>query len=310
MMKKTMATLAALALTTVFTATGASASATNAGPDPGTDPVIGAWTSSSFTDWQTDPNPPADPDGQAGEDNPLNTVQVGERYETVVVDEDAWTETVVDEDAWTETVVDEEAWTETVVDTEAWTETVVDAEAWTETVPAVAGFWTNFQPNDKHGTFTGPPSYPTDPEGTWSAPKTNGGPQPEASGVFQNGSGNGSWFYRAQCTPERVIEHPAVSHTVEHPAVTHTVEHPAVTHTVDHPAVTHTVEHPAGTHTEYCWSIDTRIVTPGTPPVDNPPTVNPPTVNPAADVPPSVSTPRKATTPAAPAVPVSIDAGL
>jgi hypothetical protein len=290
MMTKTMATLAALALTSVFTATGASASATNAGPDPGTDPVIGAWTLSSFTDWQTDPNPPADPDGQDGEDNPLNTVRVGERYDKVVVDT--------------------EAWTETVVDAEAWTETVVDAEAWTETIPAVPGFWTNFEPNDKHGTFIGPPTWPTDPEGSWSEPKTNGGPDPEASGVYQNGHGYGSWFYRSQGTPERVIEHPAVTHTVDHPAVTHTVDHPAVTHTVDHPAVTHTVEHPAGSHIEYCWSIDTRTVTPGTPPVDNPPSVNPPTVSPAADVPPSVSTPRKAGTPAAPAVPVSIDAGL
>ena len=296
MMTKTMATLAALALTSVFTATGASASATDAGPDPGPDPVIGAWTWSSFTDWQTDPNSPADPDGQAGEDNPLNTVRIGERYDQVVVDEEPWTETVVDEEAWTETVVDEEAWTETVV----------DEEAWTETIPAVPGFWTNFEPNDKHGTYTGPPTWPTDLDGSWSEPKTNGGPDPEASGVYQNGSGNGSWFYRSQGTPEQVIEHPAV---------THTADHPAVTHTVDHPAVTHTVEHPAGTHTEYCWSIDTRTVTPGTPPVDNPPvdnspTVNPPTVSPAADVPPSVSTPPKATTPAAPAVPVSIDAGL
>lgn len=304
MMTKTMATLAALALTSVFTATGASASATGAGPDPGTDPVIGAWTWSSFTDWQTDPNPPADPDGQAGEDNLLNVTQIGERYEQEV-EGSGTTETtdwVLESpgDGWV--TVDQR----TVVDAEAWEETVVDKEAWTETIPAVPGFWTNFQPNDKHGTYTGPPSYPTDPDGSWSEPKTNGGPDPEASGVYQNGKGNGSWFYRSQGSPEQRIEHPAETHVVTHDAVTHEEFRFELT--------TH------GTVTEYRWSVYTRVNTPGTPPVDTPPSgtppsdtppsVNPPTVSPAASVPPSVSTPPKATTPAAPAVPVSIDAGL
>jgi hypothetical protein len=64
--------------------------------------------------------------------------------------------------------------------------------------PAVDGFWQNFEPNRDQGTFNGPPTWPTDPRGTWSAKKYNGGPQQDASGVFQNGSGNGSWFYRSQ----------------------------------------------------------------------------------------------------------------
>lgn len=63
--------------------------------------------------------------------------------------------------------------------------------------PATAGYWQEFSPTYPK-TFTGPPSYPTDSRGKWSAKKTNGGPQPDASGVFQNGGGNGSWFYRAQ----------------------------------------------------------------------------------------------------------------
>ena len=63
--------------------------------------------------------------------------------------------------------------------------------------PDVKGFWQEFSPT-KPKTFNGPPSYPTDSRGKWSAKKTNGGPQPDASGVFQNGVGNGSWFYRQQ----------------------------------------------------------------------------------------------------------------
>ena len=35
----------------------------------------------------------------------------------------------------------------------------------------VPGFWTNFQPDDNHGTFDGPPSYPHDSRGTSSLPR-------------------------------------------------------------------------------------------------------------------------------------------
>ena len=56
--------------------------------------------------------------------------------------------------------------------------------------------WANFAPNDKHGTFEGPPSWPTDPDGKWiihnDIPGGHGGPD----GVYQKGSGNSSWFYR------------------------------------------------------------------------------------------------------------------
>lgn len=63
--------------------------------------------------------------------------------------------------------------------------------------PDVKGFWQEFSPT-KPKTFQGPPAYPTDPRGKWSAPKYSGGPQQDASGVFQNAGGNGSWFYRQQ----------------------------------------------------------------------------------------------------------------
>src|SRR4051794_35680897 len=47
----------------------------------GTDPVIGSWSWSAFTDPQADPSPPDDPDGQSGEGNLANVSQIGERYE-------------------------------------------------------------------------------------------------------------------------------------------------------------------------------------------------------------------------------------
>jgi hypothetical protein len=90
--------------------------------------------------------------------------------------------------------------------------TVVDQPAWTEVEPGEPGFWANFEPTNDVA-FEGPPLWPSDPRGTWSEPKHQGGPQQGASGVFHNGGGHGSWYYRSQGTPDRVIaEHPAVTH--------------------------------------------------------------------------------------------------
>lgn len=76
---------------------------------------------------------------------------------------------------------------------------------------AVAGFWTNFQPNNTQDPFVGPPSYPSDPRGSWSEPKTEGGPEQDASGVYPVGNPDvgGNWFYRSQGTAEV----PEQSHT-------------------------------------------------------------------------------------------------
>jgi LPXTG-motif cell wall-anchored protein len=62
------------------------------------------------------------------------------------------------------------------------------------TTPAI---WQNFSPNEENKPFTGPPDWPTDPRGTWQhmdkpIPPGQAGPD----GVYQNGEGNGSWFYR------------------------------------------------------------------------------------------------------------------
>lgn len=157
-------------------------------------------------------------------------------------------ETCVPSQAWTETIQHPAvSHTETVV--------VVDQEAWTETIPAVAELWMNFSPNQDQGPFEGPPAWPDDPRGTWEhidkpIPPGQEGPD----GVYQNGQGNGSWFYRRAAVPEQVIEHPAVTHEEQ-------VE------VVDQAAWTETVEHPA-------------VVCEVTPPVVQPPVVEPPVVEP------------------------------
>ncbi|MEZ5092068.1 hypothetical protein [Nocardioides sp.] len=74
--------LAAVAAALACVAVGLPASQALA--DTGTDPVLGAWVLTGYTDPQTSPDPPADPDDQSGEDNILNVVQLGERSETVV----------------------------------------------------------------------------------------------------------------------------------------------------------------------------------------------------------------------------------
>ena len=67
----------------------------------------------------------------------------------------------------------------------------------TRDVKYTSSIWQNFSPNNENGPFEGPPSWPTDPDGTWNhqnkpIPPGQAGPD----GVYQNGNGNGSWFYR------------------------------------------------------------------------------------------------------------------
>jgi|SoiMethySBSTD1v2_1073268.scaffolds.fasta_scaffold72544_4 hypothetical protein len=54
------------------------AQATSDAHPSGTAAVFGDWTFSHYTEWTTDTTPPADRDGQAGEDNLANVTQVGE----------------------------------------------------------------------------------------------------------------------------------------------------------------------------------------------------------------------------------------
>lgn len=52
-------------------------------------PSFTEWAFAGYTDWQTSPEAPADPDGEAGVDNPLNLVQLGSRLSRVVVTTEA-----------------------------------------------------------------------------------------------------------------------------------------------------------------------------------------------------------------------------
>lgn len=57
--------------------------------------------------------------------------------------------------------------------------------------------WQNFSPNRDQGPLQSPPTWPSDPRGTWQhqgkdIPGGHQGPD----GVYQKGQGNSSWFYR------------------------------------------------------------------------------------------------------------------
>ncbi len=95
----------------------------------GTDAEFGAWAWSSFTDPQTDPNPPADPDGQDGEDNLANVTQIGELYQKRLrrpspTELSGWVREAPEGEGWVrlpgadgeKSVQDEAAFDETVVD--------------------------------------------------------------------------------------------------------------------------------------------------------------------------------------------------
>lgn len=66
-----------------------------------------------------------------------------------------------------------------------------------DAILAVAGIWQNFSPNKGNGPFDGPPTWPSDSRGTWQHSDREIPPGQEGpNGVYQNGGGNGSWFYR------------------------------------------------------------------------------------------------------------------
>lgn len=157
------------------------------------------------------------------------------------------------------------AWTEVVPDIEhpAVYETVVVTPA-TEGTPAV---WANFSPNDKHATFVGPPTYPTDERGTWhdhgQLPPGQAGPD----GVYANGNPDkgGNWFYRQAAvegkpavTEERLVTeaYTEVVPDIEHPAV------PAVTCDDDPEPVTNSCTTGVNTHStnlaDLWQNVDTR----------------------------------------------------
>lgn len=84
----------------------------------GTDPAFGEWVFSHVTDPQPDPTPPADPDGESGETNVLNTIELRDRHEDWVpgattTETTEWRVDAPPGDGWNvvdqRTVVDQEA---------------------------------------------------------------------------------------------------------------------------------------------------------------------------------------------------------
>ena len=127
------------------------------------------------------------------------------------------------------------AWTEVVPDINhpAEYETVVVTPG-QEAKPAV---WANFSPNKDQGPFVGPPTYPTDPRGTWHdkghLPPGQAGPdgvyeQRDDKGEDKENGKGGDWFYRQAAVPavEEVTEERLVKEAwievvpdIEHPEV-------------------------------------------------------------------------------------------
>ena len=215
MNKTTMRGLATAAVTTMLTVTGVTAAtAADCTPSEGTPATFGHWTKIDYTPWTKASSMPADPDGQSGDENPLNKVRI-------VAQETRPSETAVPEDSdWVRTAPEGAGWVlvdnKVVIDTKALDERVLVTPA----VPAVESVWANFSPNKDTGPFDGPPTYPTDSRGTWQVhDQIPGGHADEPDGVYQQGNGtaHGSWFYKLVGSAEV----PAVYKTVHHDAVTH-----------------------------------------------------------------------------------------
>lgn len=232
------------------------------------------------TDWLTEP-----PEGEGWE-------QIDQR---TVTDVEAVPDSYTEWSAWTETQSGllEEPTVPANTDTHEYNVTgpvkVVDAEA-------VAGFWANFQPNDAHAPFVGPPSYPTDPRGSWIT-HTTGGPGQDQSGVYNIGNPHkgGNWFYRQQAVEEQ-------SH-LEWAVEERTREFIPGSDAVTHEEFRYQRTLAGGEDiTEYVYtSAATGEPCEEEPPTEEPPTEEPPVEEPPVNTPPVTDTPN---------VPTSIDAGL
>lgn len=165
-----------------------------------------------------------------------------------------------------------------------------------EGTPAI---WQNFSPDNVQGRYTGPPSWPTDPDGTWhhedkTIPPGQAGPD----GVYQNGNGNGSWFYRQAATEDKVVGQiqvgteivqvevpcppPTIPPVIPPPVIDPCVVNPSFCPPPVEPPV---VEPPVVEPPEV---IEPPVVEPEQPEVVVPPANTPPPPPPAADAPPAL----------------------
>jgi hypothetical protein len=258
--------------------------------------VFTAWQPAGFSEWSRDSAQPADPDGQLGDDNPLNLKMVGTPMETrTVTDQEAtqghWTEWA---DSGPQVRTEENTAPDVDTDTVRW---VYVGETEPEIIiPAVPEVWANFSPNDSQATFVGPAVWPTDPRGTWNIhdaiPPGHEGPD----GVYAKGNPDkgGNWFYRHGCVP-------AVT-DVDYLWQQQVREWEPGT--------------PAVTHDEFRWPLLSRTYTPGTADVTEyvytVDAVSPETVtsnSPHGTAPNEAQAPKPPKPPVHATVPTTIDAG-
>ena len=278
----------------------------------GADPVFGEWAFTHYTELQTDPNAPADPDNESGKNNPDNVIRIGDLHAEWVsgTSKTEYTDWVTEKPAG-------EGWVQidhrSVVDHTA--DEVIPA---TTDTPQQRYSWNPHGPQDETDG-PGPGSTPlTDPD-HWQANTSHYNGTDPLGQAFQEGHGNGgnnaSWFYWSYAPGTE-------QHTVHHDVTSDLYLYKLVTETQG--------------HTEYSWAVYERTVSPGdSDPTDpgtpadpsDPGTPSEPTQPSTPPVPtevkgqtaqttsshpskPSQPTQTQATGHNAPAVPLSIDAGL
>jgi hypothetical protein len=208
MKKRFIAPVAVMATIPAALALALPAQAAGAGNEPctpsaGTEAAFGEWTpSDKFTDWQESAETPVDPDGQANDDNPLNLMQIGEHQQTEVpggpgVETSSWVREQPTGDGWS---IKEQ-------------KTFTDKSAYDETVSQAVDQWYHW-----NGSFQNTAPAPP-PAGGWGM--DNGAhnglmnkPDYAPNKVFDasvKGGKNASWFFHG-FREAVILHHDAVSH--------------------------------------------------------------------------------------------------
>jgi hypothetical protein len=125
--------------------------------------------------------------------------------------------------------------------------------------------WANFSPNQSRDPFVGPPTYPSDPRGTWQVHSNIPGGHEGPDGVYFKGNPHkgGDWFYRQVAVAE--VTHTETVVTEEAYDETVVVREAWIEHVVDQEAWTEIIEHPAVTCDEDPDPTDPPVVEPEDP---------------------------------------------
>ena len=196
--KGVIAPVAVLATTLVCVAVGLPSAQATDGPRA----VFGTREWSRFTDANADSGQPVYLDGQTGEENVANVIQIGERYERQVpgteYESSAWVRHAPEGAGWVQLPgADGEKW---VQDEKAWTETVVDEAARTETVVDEAAHWQRYSWTVVPSRKAGPrPSRPTTGSQTSrETPTTSATPVPTSAATVAPETVTGSTWSGCQ----------------------------------------------------------------------------------------------------------------